>query len=351
MILPPGVSQSALRLVALVAVALPAVGYAETLLFGTGFEAPTYPTGPIGGGYYSVPQYTSALGWYAWPVEAYSANPSPWAVVTGQQAASGSQALKLSIDPAANSSIGVSRNFAPNPLSLSGGGTERFGISLRLYLDQAANSDVSWSIGVADSYANLMGITLTPSGQVMYAHRYMNTAAFYNPGFDLRNTWLDVGIERNPADATSVLLTVASPSQSWQQVVSSPGGAATRFYVGGAWPTFPQYRSGTAYVDDLRLGYNLAVGVPEPSSAALLVCGVAGLVGGHWRRTAAALRNCPHRAGRPGRRAPSLPRGRPCATPRQCDRPCGSTAAIAARSCPARATWRKTALRPQAKRT
>lgn len=244
--------------------ALTVAGHAESLLFATGFEAPTYQTGPIGGGYYSVPQFTSANGWYAWPVAPYSADPSPWALVTDQKAAGGSQSLKLFIDPAANSQIGVSRNLAPGNLSLGGSGADRFGISLRLYIDQAADSDVSWSIGVADSYANLMGITLTPGGQVMYAHRYMHTSAIYSPGFQLKDTWLDVTIEGNPADASSVLLTLAGRGQTWQQVVSSPGGVGTRFYVGGAWPTFPLYRSGTAYVDDVRLGYNLAA-VPEPA--------------------------------------------------------------------------------------
>lgn len=244
--------------------ALTEAGHAESLLFATSFEAPTYQTGPIGGGYYSVPQFTSANGWYAWPVAPYSADPSPWALVTDQMAADGSQSLKLFIDPNANNQIGVNRSLPFGNLSLGGSGANRFGISLRLYIDQPADSDVSWSIGLADSYATLMGITLTPGGQVMYGHRSMSTSATYNPGFQLRDTWLDVTIEGNPADASSVLLTLAGRGQTWQQVVSSPGGVGTRFYVGGAWPTFPLYRSGTAYVDDVRLGYNLAA-VPEPA--------------------------------------------------------------------------------------
>jgi hypothetical protein len=256
----------------LLALSLPASTPAETLIFATDFEAPGYSLGPIGGSSSSVPQFTSASGWYAWPVEAYSPNPSPWAVVTDQKAASGDQSLRLSINP--NNRIDVNRS---HNLSLSSGGTDRFGLSMRLYVDQAADSDVSWNIGVADNFANLMGITLTPAGQVMYAQRLMNTAVFYNPGFSLKHAWLDVTIEGNPVDASSILLSISNGSQNWQQVVSSPGGLATRFYVGGAWPSFPLYRSGTAYVDDLRVGYNLAP-IPEPSSAALVLIGVVGLI-------------------------------------------------------------------------
>lgn len=265
----------------LLSLALPAVGHAETLLFGTGFEAPTYQPGVIGGGYYSVPQHVGATGWKAGPVEPYSANPSPWAVVTDQKAASGSQSLKLSIDPASNSSISVSRNLTPaGNLNLSSA-PNRFGISLRLYLDQTAASDVSWSIGLAHISQDWLRMTLTPSGQVMYAQPYMNNAAFFTPGFDLKNTWLDVAIESDPADATSVLLSIAGRGQTWQASVPSPGGVGELFYVSGNWPTFPLYRSGTAYVDDVRLGYNLTA-VPEPSSAALMLMGFAGLAG--WRR-------------------------------------------------------------------
>jgi hypothetical protein len=258
----------------LLAVSLSDGSAAENLIFATGFEAPDYSLGPIGGGYYSVPQFTSASGWYAWPVEPYSAAPSPWAVVTDQKAARGDQSLRLSVEPS-NGQIGVNRS---HNLTLSAGVPERFGYSLRLFLDQAADSDVSWSIGVADGYANLMGITLTPAGQVMYAHRYMNAGAFYNPGFSLKQTWLDVAIEGHPTDASSILLSISNGSQQWQQVVSSPGGSASRIYVGGAYPSFPLYRSGTAYVDDLRVGYNLAPVVPEPSSVALVLIGVAGLI-------------------------------------------------------------------------
>jgi hypothetical protein len=49
----------------------------------------------------------AANGWGAWPVEAYTAGPSPWATVTDQRAASGAQSLRLSIDPSTNGQIGV----------------------------------------------------------------------------------------------------------------------------------------------------------------------------------------------------------------------------------------------------
>jgi hypothetical protein len=32
---------------------------AETLVYATGFEAPGFSTGPIGGGYYDLPQWTT----------------------------------------------------------------------------------------------------------------------------------------------------------------------------------------------------------------------------------------------------------------------------------------------------
>lgn len=265
--------KGSLSLAVLLTLGAPELGRSETVLFNTGFEAPTYSPGPIGGGYYAVPQFTSALGWYAWPLEPFSADPSPWAVVTGTRAASGSQSLKMSIDPTSNSQIAVGRTFNPGTAALSAG----FGVSLRLYLDQAADSDVSWSVSFSDGFAGLLGITLTPSGQVMYGHRFMSTSSFFNPGFDLKNKWLDVSLEVNPIDASDIMLRISNGSQNWQQVVSSPGGAVTWFSMGGAYPTFPLYKSGAAYVDDLRLGYNLTP-VPEPASGALLLLGAAGVV-------------------------------------------------------------------------
>jgi len=251
---------------------------AETVVYATGFESPAYPAGPIGGGYYSLPQWVAANGWGAWPVEPYSAAPSPWAAVTNERAASGSQSLRLSIDPLTNGSIGVWRSFYPAALDILPLRPEPFALTLKLYLQQAANSDVTWSVGLQG--APSLGYSFTPDGRIYYAHGGQSQGAYLDPGFDIHNTWLSVSLV---ADAASygMKLTVTGRGHTFEQVVANPGYPVNQLSIGGAWPTFPTYKAGVAYVDDVRLGYGLAAAVPEPASWALLLPGALGLMA--WR--------------------------------------------------------------------
>ena len=247
---------------------------AETLVYATGFEAPGFSTGPIGGGYYDLPQWTHANGWSAWPNQPYSAAPSPWAVVSDLRAASGTQSLRMSVDDSSNSQIIVGRTIPAPGLPLG-----NFGVAMNLYIEQTADSDVTWSMGLSDGYATLIGMSFLPDDRVQFGHRLMHTSSLYTPGFDLHNTWLTLRMESNPADNSSVLLTVAGRGQTWQQVVTSPGGAATSFYTSGAYPSFPLYKDGVAYMDNLRIGSDLApsVPVPEPQTWALMLLGLGAL--------------------------------------------------------------------------
>lgn len=251
---------------------------AETLIYATGFEAPDYATGPIGGGYYSQPQWVAANGWGAWPNQPYTIDPSPWAVVSTQRAASGDQALRLSIDPATNGQIGVWRSFYPNSVGLAPTGGQVFGMAMDLYLEQAANSDVTWSVGLQGSVP--LGFSFTPDGRLYYATAAQSQGAYFQPGFDIHNTWLHVSLESDPA-GYGMTLTVSGRGQTFQQAVANPGYSANQFSFGGGWPTFPTYQPGVAYMDNLRIGYNLAP-VPEPAPAALWLLGAVAWLG--WRR-------------------------------------------------------------------
>jgi PEP-CTERM motif len=254
---------------------------AETVVYATSFEAPAYPTAPIGGGYYSTPQWVAANGWGAWPSAPYSADPSPWAAVTNERAASGTQSLRLSIDPATNGSIGVWRSFYPGNFDISPLRADPFTLSLKLYLQQTPDSDVTWSVGMQG--APSLGFSFTPDGRVYYAHGGQSTGAYFDPGFDVHNTWLNVSLVAD-APSSGFKLTVSGRGHTFEQVVANPGYPVNQLSIGGAWPTFPTYKAATAYVDDVRLGYGLTTAVPEPESWALMLCGIAGLAA--WRRKA-----------------------------------------------------------------
>lgn len=272
-----------LAALALLSLAWQPVAFAETLLYSTGFEAPAFAAGPIGGGYYDQPQWTAANGWSATPNAPYTTDPSPWAVVSGSKPASGSQSLRLSIDPNTNPQIGVTKRFTPDTVALNGG-PGRFGLSMQLYIDQATTADTRWTVGLTTGNGLNVGMTLLPDNRVMFGHYLMNVAAFFTPGFDLHNTWLTLGIERDPAEASALLISLSGRGQTWQQQVSSPGGTMPMVYLNGNWPTFPNYTGAVVYVDDFRVGYDLAP-VPEPGPWALLLGGMAGLLG--WRRRGA----------------------------------------------------------------
>jgi len=207
-------------------------------------------------------------------------------VVNGDKPAHGSQSLRLSIDPNTNGQIAAGKSFAPDAIALNGG-PGRFGLALQIYLDQAASADTSWTVGLTTGGGLNVGMALLPDNRVMFGHYLMNVAAFFTPGFDLHNTWLTVGMARDPADASALLLSLSGRGQTWQQQVSSPGGSMPIVYLSGSWPTFPNYSGAVAYVDDFRVGYDLAP-VPEPGRWALLLGGAAGLAA--WRRRGAVRR-------------------------------------------------------------
>ncbi len=264
------------------ALAAPAA-QAETVVYATSFESPAYPAGPIGGGYYSSPQWVAANGWGAWPVDPYSAGPSPWAAVTNERAASGDQSLRLSIDPATNGSIGVWRSFYPGNFDISPLRADPFTLTLKLYLQQTPDSDVTWSVGMQGSPS--LGFSFLPDGRIYYAHGGQSAGATFTPSFDIHNTWLNVSLVADAA-SSGFKLTVSGRGQSFEQIVANPGYPVSQFSIGGAWPTFPTYKSATAYVDDVRLGYGLTTAVPEPGTWVLMLSGIAGFAA--WRRRKSA---------------------------------------------------------------
>jgi hypothetical protein len=158
-------------------------------------------------------------------------------------------------------------------------------LSLKLYIDQAADSDVTWSVGLQGNVP--LGLSITPDGRIYYGHAGQSQGVFFDPGFDLHNTWLTVSLNADQP-TYGMRLTVSGRGQTFERIVGNPGYAANQLSIGGAWPTFPSYKAGTAYVDDLRIGYNLAAAVPEPGTWALMLAGVAAV--GVWRRRAASTR-------------------------------------------------------------
>jgi MYXO-CTERM domain-containing protein len=272
---------------ALATTALPLLAGAQTVVYASGFEPPGFNVGPVGDAY--LQPDSGQDGWQASPREPYASAPSPWVAISPQRAYGGTQSLQLRMDTSFYNGVngyGASawRNFSSTPLALNST-TDAFSVSMRLYLDQASSSDLGWSMSLYTSVTGV-GVRLTPDNKLVYGHNLMNQAVSFAPGFDLHNTWLQLTLETDPTDWTTLRLSVSNGAQSWQQQVSSPGGAMNYFAFGGAIPTFPVAAFGTAYVDDLRIGYNLAA-VPEPGSGALWLAGLGTVL--LWRRRAAAV--------------------------------------------------------------
>lgn len=270
----------ALAITATLTLPLPAL--AQTVIYSTGFEAPTFATGPIGE---TLGLANSGQdGWRATPRAPYSGAPSPWALVSTQRAASGTQSLKLSMEPDYfGGAVSAYKTFYPAGIALNSP-TDAFSVSMRLYLQQSTTSDLGWTVNMSTFGCCGLGLALLPGGQqVRYGHTRMNQSVVFTPGFNLLNTWLTVRIERDPVDYTALRLSIDNGSASWQQQVTSPGGAMPYVAISGNMPTFPVAPYGTAYVDDLVIGYNLAA-VPEPESLSLMLAGVVALTA--WRRRA-----------------------------------------------------------------
>jgi hypothetical protein len=253
---------------------------AQTVVYSTGFEAPTFTLGPIGDSY-GLPQ-SGQDGWQASPRAPYSAAPSPWALVSTQRAASGTQSLQLSMQSdyfnGVNAyGVSASKSFSATPIVLNSP-TDAFSVSMRLYLDQTPTSDLGWVLSMSTGGCCALGVTLLPGGQqVRYGHNLMNQSVTFTPGFNLLNTWLTLRIERDAADHTALRLSIGNGSTTWQQLLTSPGGAMPYVGFSGVMPTFPVAPLGTAYIDDFVVGYNLAA-VPEPAGWALMLAGVSALL-------------------------------------------------------------------------
>jgi hypothetical protein len=258
------------------ALTLPLGALAQTVVYATGFESPTFTMGTIGDSY-GLPS-SGQDGWRAAPQQAYGAGPSLQALVSGQRVASGSQALQITAN-INTGNVGVWREYTANPIVLNSP-TDPFSVSMRLYLDQAPASDLTWGISLSTGGCCGLGMTVTGDNRVLYGHNLANQSSTFTPGFDLHNTWLTATIERDPLDYTLLRLSLSTGSQSWSQRVSSPGGAMPIVSFGAGVPTFPTAATaGVAYVDDLRIGYSLAP-VPEPAVWALWLGGAAALT---WR--------------------------------------------------------------------
>lgn len=268
--------------------AAPAPALSQSLVYGTDFEPPTFAAGPLGDTF-GLPN-SGQDGWRALPREPYATAPSPWVTITTQRAFSGSQSLQLRMDASFYNGVnglGASawRDYAASPLVLNS--PDRvFSVSMRLYLDQAPSSDLGWGLSFVNAIGGA-GVRITPDDKLVYAHNQMNQPAVFTPGFGLHNTWLQLTLERDPLDWTLLRLSVSDGSRTWQQQVGGPPASMTTMAIGGVIPSFPVAAYGTAYVDDFRMGYDLAP-VPEPASWALWLAGIGVLVA--RRRSAAVAR-------------------------------------------------------------
>lgn len=246
------------------------------MLYSTDFEAPVFTVGSLGDTY-GLPG-SGQDGWRASPREPYAAEPNPWVSVSTQRAASGEQAVQLRMDNSCFNGVNAygavaSRDYASNPIVLNSV-TERFSASMAVYLDQGAGIDLPWALYMLNARGGL-SVTLQPNGQVQYAQSASNFSTTFTPGFSLFNQWLTLSIERDPQDVSALRLGLSNGSQSWQQVVTSPGGAMTQFGFTGVMPTFPTAMTrGSAFIDDVRIGFNLAAPVPEAGTWALWLGGV-----------------------------------------------------------------------------
>lgn len=266
--------------------AAPGVVLAQTLVYGSDFEAPLYGLGPVGD---TLGAPTSGQdGWLAQPRAPFSSAPSPWVTVSDVRATSGSQSLRLAMDDSYfngvnGNGVNAVRDFSSQPIGLNSP-TSAFSVSMNLYLDELPTSDLSWSLSMLTGGCCALGMTILPGNQVRYGHNLMNQSVLYAPGFNLFNTWLQVRIERDPGDYTALRLSIGNGSQVWQQQVSSPGGAMPYVAFGGNMPTFPTASTrGVAYIDDLRIGYDLNP-IPEPSTAVLAMMGL-GVLAASRRRS------------------------------------------------------------------
>jgi hypothetical protein len=259
--------------ICLATAALPVGSLAQTVIYETGFEAPVFHTGPVGHSYLAT---DGQDGWFAAPRAAYSAAPSPWVTVTDQFARTGSQSLKFDMNASTFGAPGAWRELAPGSVTLNSP-TDPFRLSMDLYLDQAPGSDLPWNLYLSAGFVISLGLTIQPNNTLTYGHTYMNMGATFTPGFDMKNTWLNVVLERDPTDYTALLLSISGRGQTWQQQLSSPGGAMNYVGFGASMPTFPVAPYGVAYMDNFQLGYNLTP-VPEPAGHALMLVAVGGLL-------------------------------------------------------------------------
>jgi hypothetical protein len=253
----------------LLSLALASNAQAQTILYGTNFESPTFSVGALGDAY--AQPASGQDGWQTTPRAAYTTAPSPWVLVTTQRAWSGTQSVQLAQDAQTFGTVSMGR-LVGNPGVALNSPTDPFRLSMMLYLDQEASSDLPWALTLTTGSCCGLTMTLRPDNQVGYAQSAANFGQTFSPGFSLKKTWLSVAIERDPLDYTSLRLSIGNGSQSWQQSVTSPGGTMPYVSFGAVMPTFPTSPYGTAYVDDFQMGYNIAA-VPEPGSWALLLIG------------------------------------------------------------------------------
>lgn len=271
---------SRLLSIACLSLVLPLAGQAQTIQFQADFESPLYTLGPVGDTY--LLPTSGQQGWLAAPRAPYATAPSPWVNVSNLRAAGGTQSLQLLMDNSYFNGIngyGASawRDFGLQPLALNSP-TDALSVSMSLYLEQSASSDLPWQLTLSTFNCCGLNVTILPNDQVGYAHNLMNTGITFTPGFSLHNTWIRLTLERDPIDYTLLRLTLNNGSQQWQQQLSSPGSSMPYVVFGGAMPNIPTALTrGTAYVDDVLIGYNLPM-VPEPASAGLMLAGIAALV-------------------------------------------------------------------------